>query len=402
MLFRPCEGRPRSTASRIDARLRAAPGMSRSAAPSRAAPCAGTKGTETKAISHAEGFFDGRLDDNCSRLLATPRQHDVTLGEKTYGEERHANHRLHRCRKNRKRDHKASHQWRLSRARLPARLAGGVREDRRHPRAALRLTSARRPTSSFPACPAVIRSMTSSMDRTGLIHSARAARSSPSWARIRCRPRSGRSIGSPAKGAVFLDGEVSGTPGMVAQRKAPIYLAGDARRLQDARARHQVIRRHLSLFWSLRRGEQDQVRQQPAGHHQHGRHRRGRIAGAEGRRRPRFDDQGDHQRQRRIGPVPHPRAAHGAEELPARAGNVRDAVPLFRLSSRTLPTGPARRRRCSISRQSSTGAASSAASPSTMSRPSSRSSGTRVAGNVATRRSLESQQIPQSLSVDNE
>jgi 3-hydroxyisobutyrate dehydrogenase len=31
-----------------------------------------------------------------------------------------------------------------------------------------------------------------------------------------------------AKGALFLDGEVSGTPGMVAQRKAPIYLAGDA------------------------------------------------------------------------------------------------------------------------------------------------------------------------------
>jgi 3-hydroxyisobutyrate dehydrogenase-like beta-hydroxyacid dehydrogenase len=29
------------------------------------------------------------------------------------------------------------------------------------------------------------------------------------------------------KGATFLDGEVSGTPGMVAQRKAPIYLAGD-------------------------------------------------------------------------------------------------------------------------------------------------------------------------------
>ena len=31
-----------------------------------------------------------------------------------------------------------------------------------------------------------------------------------------------------AKGAVFLDGEVSGTPGMVAARKAVIYLAGDA------------------------------------------------------------------------------------------------------------------------------------------------------------------------------
>jgi 3-hydroxyisobutyrate dehydrogenase len=31
-----------------------------------------------------------------------------------------------------------------------------------------------------------------------------------------------------AKGAVFVDGEVSGTPGMVAQRKAVIYLGGDA------------------------------------------------------------------------------------------------------------------------------------------------------------------------------
>jgi 3-hydroxyisobutyrate dehydrogenase len=30
-----------------------------------------------------------------------------------------------------------------------------------------------------------------------------------------------------AKGAVFIDGEVSGTPGMVAQRKGVIYLAGD-------------------------------------------------------------------------------------------------------------------------------------------------------------------------------
>jgi 3-hydroxyisobutyrate dehydrogenase-like beta-hydroxyacid dehydrogenase len=34
------------------------------------------------------------------------------------------------------------------------------------------------------------------------------------------------------KGAIFLDGEVSGTPGMVALRKAPIYLAGDAEACQ--------------------------------------------------------------------------------------------------------------------------------------------------------------------------
>jgi len=31
-----------------------------------------------------------------------------------------------------------------------------------------------------------------------------------------------------AKGAIFIDGEVSGTPGMVSQRKGVIYLAGDA------------------------------------------------------------------------------------------------------------------------------------------------------------------------------
>jgi 3-hydroxyisobutyrate dehydrogenase len=37
-----------------------------------------------------------------------------------------------------------------------------------------------------------------------------------------------------AKGAVFLDGEVSGTPGMVSARKAVIYLAGDAEAAKKA------------------------------------------------------------------------------------------------------------------------------------------------------------------------
>ena len=32
---------------------------------------------------------------------------------------------------------------------------------------------------------------------------------------------------SPPKALIFLDGEVSGTPGMVVARKAVIYLAGD-------------------------------------------------------------------------------------------------------------------------------------------------------------------------------
>src|SRR6266487_418169 len=40
-----------------------------------------------------------------------------------------------------------------------------------------------------------------------------------------------------AKGAAFLDGEVSGTPGMVAARKAVIYLAGD----KDACARAERV-----------------------------------------------------------------------------------------------------------------------------------------------------------------
>jgi 3-hydroxyisobutyrate dehydrogenase-like beta-hydroxyacid dehydrogenase len=37
-----------------------------------------------------------------------------------------------------------------------------------------------------------------------------------------------------AKGAVFIDGEVSGTPGMVAARKGVIYLAGDAEACKKA------------------------------------------------------------------------------------------------------------------------------------------------------------------------
>jgi 3-hydroxyisobutyrate dehydrogenase len=37
-----------------------------------------------------------------------------------------------------------------------------------------------------------------------------------------------------AKGAAFLDGEVSGTPGMVSARKAVIYLAGDAEAAKKA------------------------------------------------------------------------------------------------------------------------------------------------------------------------
>src|SRR5712691_8115306 len=42
-----------------------------------------------------------------------------------------------------------------------------------------------------------------------------------------------------AKGAIFLDGEVVGTPGMVSARKAVVYLAGDA---EAAKKAEQVAR----------------------------------------------------------------------------------------------------------------------------------------------------------------
>jgi len=42
-----------------------------------------------------------------------------------------------------------------------------------------------------------------------------------------------------ARGAIFLDGEVGGTPGMVSERKAVVYLAGDA---EAAKKAEQVVR----------------------------------------------------------------------------------------------------------------------------------------------------------------
>lgn len=62
----------------------------------------------------------------------------------------------------------------------------------------------------------------------GLVHSARAGQIIVELGShaLPVKARQVEPLG--AKGALFLDGEVSGTPGMVAQRKAPIYLAGDA------------------------------------------------------------------------------------------------------------------------------------------------------------------------------
>ena len=99
-----------------------------------------------------------------------------------------------------------------------------------------------------------------------------------------------------AKGAAFIDGEVSGTPGMVAARKAVIYLGGDAEACQEGRARHQGLRRHVPLLRAVRRREQGQAGQQPPGRDPHRRGGRGDGARPEGRRRRRHDDQGDRRR----------------------------------------------------------------------------------------------------------
>ena len=65
-----------------------------------------------------------------------------------------------------------------------------------------------------------------------------------------------------AKGAAYIDGEVSGTPGMVAARKAVIYLGGDADACQGGRARDQRLRRHVPLFRTVRCRDQGQAGQQ--------------------------------------------------------------------------------------------------------------------------------------------
>jgi len=61
----------------------------------------------------------------------------------------------------------------------------------------------------------------------GLIHSARAGQIVVEFGSHPIPVKEKYITPLVAKGAIFLDGEVSGTPGMVAQRKGAIYLAGD-------------------------------------------------------------------------------------------------------------------------------------------------------------------------------
>jgi 3-hydroxyisobutyrate dehydrogenase-like beta-hydroxyacid dehydrogenase len=61
----------------------------------------------------------------------------------------------------------------------------------------------------------------------GLVHSARPGQIVIELGSHPLPVKQGQVAPLAAKGAAFLDGEVSGTPGMVVQRKAVIYLAGD-------------------------------------------------------------------------------------------------------------------------------------------------------------------------------
>src|SRR5262245_8076119 len=62
----------------------------------------------------------------------------------------------------------------------------------------------------------------------GLIHSARPGQIIVELGSYPVPDKSRHIAPLAAKGAAFIDGEVSGTPGMVSARKAVIYLAGDA------------------------------------------------------------------------------------------------------------------------------------------------------------------------------
>jgi hypothetical protein len=141
-------------------------------------------------------------------------------------------------------------------------------------------------------------------------------------------PDKERHVGPLAgKGAIFLDGEVSGTPGMVSARKAVIYLAGDKQACAKA---ERFVRGFLPLFRGVRRRQPCEAHQQSAGRHPHRRDSGSHGARPQGRCRRRPHDQGGRHRQRRLDPVRHSRAVDGAATVPSRAGHGADLGTLFR------------------------------------------------------------------------
>ena len=225
-----------------------------------------------------------------------------------------------RRRQDRASDLGESDQERLPRARLSPQLARRFREDRRRAGEVAGRHRRADATSCSPACRPPRRWTRWSTARTASFIPRGRDRSSSSSARIRCRTSRSTSRRSRRRARPIIDGEVSGTPGMVAARKAVIYLGGDAEACKKVEPVIKGFADMCLYLRAVRLGDQGQADQQPAGRHQHRRDRRGDGARAEGRRRRRPDDQGDRQRQRRLDPVRHPRAVDGGAQVPAGAG----------------------------------------------------------------------------------
>ena len=150
------------------------------------------------------------------------------------------------------------------------------------------------------------------------------------------------------KGAIFIDGEVSGTPGMVSARKGVIYLAGDADGLQEGRtvvagfadsclyfgefgaaSRVKLINNLLVAINIAATAEAMAL---------------GLKAGVD----VPSDDQGDRDRLGRLDPVRHPRAMDGGAPLQAAAGHHPGPAALCRHDRAISPTTSAWPRRCWI------------------------------------------------------
>ena len=110
----------------------------------------------------------------------------------------------------------------------------------------------------------------------GLVHSARPGQI---VVELGSHPVAGQGEADRAacgKGRGLLDGEVSGTPGMVSARKAVIYLGGDAEACKKVERVVAGFADSCLYFGAVRRREQGQARQQSPGRHQYRRRPRRR------------------------------------------------------------------------------------------------------------------------------
>jgi 3-hydroxyisobutyrate dehydrogenase-like beta-hydroxyacid dehydrogenase len=68
----------------------------------------------------------------------------------------------------------------------------------------------------------------------GLVHSVRPGQIVLELGTYSFEVKERQRVALAAKGAILIDGEISGTPGMVAERKSAVYIAGDAKACETA------------------------------------------------------------------------------------------------------------------------------------------------------------------------